>query len=172
MQPTRTPASMALAITTIRSAVAATDPASIPLPHRAPEPLYRVLPAELLAALTVLRDGVYCPGVALDDTDVTTDGRSITLTAWSVRELSNWYDAHRPRCGSAGVRGRDGGGLEWTLALGEVIPGVRLYVWTESGEGEVLPDTALVRALCPEQARLRRLREREAANAIRMGWVA
>jgi hypothetical protein len=112
----------------------------------------------VMAGLNVLRDRVQFPGVALGEVEFGADGRSVTLTAWSVRELSNWYDALRSRA-SAGVSSRqerraDGwlyglGGLEWVLCLGEVVPGVRVYVVTDSGEGELLPDTALVRALCP-----------------------
>jgi hypothetical protein len=112
----------------------------------------------VMAGLVELRARVQFPGVALGEAEFGADGRSVTLTAWSVRELSNWYDALRGRC-EAGVSSRqerraDGqlyglGGMEWELCLGEVVPGVRVYVMTVSGEGEVLPDTALVRALCP-----------------------
>jgi hypothetical protein len=114
----------------------------------------------VMAGLAELRDRVQFPGVNLAEAEFSADGRSVTLTAWSVRELSNWYDAHRCRA-SASVSGRDErradgqlyalGGLDWVLSLGDVpgVPGVSVTVWTESGEDEVLPDTALVRAMCP-----------------------
>jgi hypothetical protein len=141
------------------------DPAAFRPASEVPQPMVS-LPVLLhldrvMSGLSELRSRVQFPGVALGEAEFGADGRSVTLTAWSVRELSNWYDALRDRC-QAGVSSRqerraDGqlyglGGMEWELCLGEVVPGVRVYVESESGEFEVLPDTALVRALCPWMA--------------------
>ncbi|MGW1174591.1 hypothetical protein ACWD4P_12825 [Kitasatospora sp. NPDC002543] len=156
--------------TIIRSAVAAVSPSSIPLPRWTREELAPVLSPEVLAQLVVLRDAVHSPGVALDASDVAVSGRTVTLTAWSIRELSSWFTSY-PTAGVA-VSSRPGGGLVWQLHLGQVVPGVSLTVGTESAEDETLPDTALVRAMFPAEARLRAIREREAAAARRMGWVA
>jgi hypothetical protein len=111
---------------------------------------------EGLAALVARVPGA---GVVVSEADVSRDGREVTLTVGSVCALSAWFDVFGSR--SVGVTGRserrgDGrlyglGGLAWFVALPELqgLPGVRVYVVSESGEGELLPDTALVRALCP-----------------------
>ncbi len=119
---------------------------------------------ELRAGLAAVAARVPGAGVMLSEAEVSPDGREVTLTVWSVRELSTWYDVLGFR--SAGVTGRserrgDGqlyglGGLAWQVALPELVelPGVRVMLESESGERETLPDTALVRAMCPWAARL------------------
>lgn len=120
------------------------------------------------------------PGVV--SVSVSPDGRKVGLRVDSVAALSAWRDRYGLR--SAAVSSRqelraDGrwyglGGLSWLLVLPPLVelPGVSVSLSTVSAEDEVLPDTALVRAMCPESARVRRIREREAAAAARMGWVA
>jgi copper chaperone CopZ len=120
------------------------------------------------------------PGVV--SVSVSPDGREVDLQVDSVASLSEWRDVFGLR--SAGVSQRvecraDGrmyslGGLTWWLMLPPLVevPGVTVALSTVSAEDEVLPDTALVRAMCPEPVRVRRIREREAAAARRMGWVA
>ncbi len=95
-------------------------------------------------------------GVSLDDMQFSADGRSVTLLAWSVRELDAWYQASgggasltvSSRQRVEGSRSFGRGGLDWTLGLGR-IPG-RLDTWlsvmTETVEDEVLPDLLVVRA--------------------------
>lgn len=138
-------------------------------------PATRALVAEfeLRAGLAALVARVPNAGVVLSEAAVSPDGSAVTLDVWSVRELSTWYDVVGWR--SAGVTGRherrvDGqlyslGGLAWQVALPELVelPGVRVMLESESGESEVLPDTALVRALCPWAARLQAVAAREAA---------
>lgn len=111
---------------------------------------------EGLAALVARVPGA---GVVPEEADISRDGREVTLAVWSVRELSNWFDVAGSR--SVAVSGRQErrsngqlyglGGLLWQVTLPELreLPGVRVRLWSESGEDEVLPDTALVRALCP-----------------------
>lgn len=126
----------------------------------------------VMAGLVELRSRVQFPGVALVEAEFGADGRSVTLTAWSVRELSNWYDAVTPRATVVGGRYEERGGrqfalggLDWELHLDDLpgVPGVRVYVRTDSAEGEPLPDTALVRAMCPWEASRREVAAREAA---------
>jgi hypothetical protein len=128
---------------------------------------------ELRAGLAALVARVPGAGVMLSEAEVSPDGRAVALTVWSVRELSTWYDVLGFR--SAGVTGRherrgDGqlyglGGLAWQVALPELaeLPGVRVLLESESGEHEVLPDTALVRAMCPWELRLQAAAGRQVA---------
>jgi len=115
--------------------------------------------APVREGLAVLVARVPRAGVVLDEADISRDGREVTLAVWSVQELSNWFDLVGSRSGAVSGRQErrsDGGlyglgGLLWQVTLPELreLPGVRVRLWTESGEDEVLPDTALVRALCP-----------------------
>lgn len=130
---------------------------------------------ELRAGLAAVVARVPGAGVVPSEAEVSPDGLSVTLTVWSVRELSNWYDVVGYR--SAGVTGRserrgDGqlyglGGLAWQVALPELpeLPGVRVVLKSESGEYERLPDTALVRAMCQWELRLQVAAAAEVAAA-------
>ncbi|MGA5820913.1 hypothetical protein ACPC54_23970 [Kitasatospora sp. NPDC094028] len=136
--------------------------------------------AAMHAELAVLAARV--PDAGVSEVSVSLDGTRVELAVRSVTDLSAWYDALR--CGSASVASRgerrvDGqlyglGGLHWQVLLPALVelPGVQVALTAESGEFEELPDTRLVRHLCPAEARLRAIRMREAANARRMGWVA
>jgi hypothetical protein len=99
----------------------------------------------------------------LDMTMRRVGGRTVVdVFAWSIHELSNWFDVYpgaglavSSRAVPAGSGFRGLGGLDWALMLGEVLPGVHLSIVTESLEDEELPDTALVRAagFAPRRAR-------------------
>ncbi|MFI2610650.1 hypothetical protein [Kitasatospora sp. NPDC018619] len=111
----------------------------------------------VLAGIAVLarRSGVPAPTDA--DVEFAADRRRVTLTARSISELSAWYAAVSPRGVAVGgqyetsaadrlyVRGR----LDWVLSYGPVpgAPGIDLYVVAASEAR--LPDTELVRAMCP-----------------------
>ncbi len=143
------------------------------LPGWSPATRQLVEEFELRAGLAALVARVPGAGVVLSEAAVSPDGREVTLDVWSVRELSTWYDVVGFR--SAGVTGRQGlrgdgrlynvGGLAWQVVLPELpeLPGVRVVLESESGEVEVLPDTALVRAMCPWELRLQAVAAREVA---------
>ncbi|MFB7617792.1 hypothetical protein [Kitasatospora sp. NPDC056181] len=114
----------------------------------------------VLAGIAVLRGRTGLPAVDLAAAvDFAADGRRVTLRAANVQELSAWYEALTPHGTAVGgqYEARPGGalttrgGLSWVLSYGPIpgVPAVHLSVVTESGETESLPDTALVRAMCP-----------------------
>ncbi|MFD5081896.1 hypothetical protein ACFWOG_04540 [Kitasatospora sp. NPDC058406] len=156
MEPTRTPAGF--------------PPAPTPV-----VPLRTVL-----AGLAVLRTRAGLPAQPVDTVEIAPDGRRVTVTA-SIAELSTWYDTTKPPGVAVGGRHEprpDGqiyatGGLDWVLSLGQLpgCPGVTLSVVGTSAADEILPDTALVREMYPQAVR-RQHQTREAADVLRMGWVA
>ncbi|MFJ5070194.1 hypothetical protein ACIQC7_27675 [Kitasatospora sp. NPDC088556] len=112
------------------------------------------------------------PGGSVTDVDVSPDGRVVSLQVASVAALSAWFDlAGRA---SGGTASRELGGLSWFVRLAPLVelPGVRVELTTVSGEFEVLPRTALVRAMCPWMPRLWAIQDREAAAAARVGVAA
>ncbi|MEV8324612.1 hypothetical protein [Kitasatospora sp. NPDC056731] len=147
------------------------------LPSWSPQTRQLVAEYQVQQGLRALIARVPNPGVTLNEATVSPDGSEVELTVRSVRELSSWYEVV-PRA-TASAAGRcerrvDGqlyalGGMQWRVSLPEVadLPGVRVTLWAESGELEELPDTTLVRHLCPWEARRRAIREREAAAARR-----
>ncbi|WP_224275749.1 hypothetical protein [Streptomyces sp. LS1784] len=120
-------------------------------------PLPAVPIRTVLAGIAVLARRAGQPAPAAEDVEVAADQRRITLTVTSVSELSAWYAAVRPRGVAVGgqyeartnnrlyVRGR----LDWVLSYGQIpgAPGIDLYVVAASESR--LPDTALVRDMCP-----------------------
>ncbi|MFI9304821.1 hypothetical protein ACIG0C_36415 [Kitasatospora aureofaciens] len=134
-------------------------PAGIP-----PAPRLTIPARTVLAGIAVLcgRAGLAAP--AADTVEFAADGCRVTLTAASISELSAWYDALSPRGVAVGGRyetGADGellilGGLDWVLSVGQVpgCPGIQLSVIAETTAFEVLPDTELVRSMCPWAVRL------------------
>ncbi|MFJ9771135.1 hypothetical protein ACIRVF_07820 [Kitasatospora sp. NPDC101157] len=122
------------------------------------------------------------PNAVVTEAVVSPDRSAVDLSVASVADLSVWYDTIPQAVTSAASRCErriDGqlyalGGMQWKVSWSELagLPGVRLTVSALSGENEELPDTQLVRHLCPYEARLRQIRVREAAVALQMGWVA
>ncbi|MEU4296442.1 hypothetical protein [Kitasatospora aureofaciens] len=122
------------------------------------------------------------PNTVVTETVVSPDRSTVDLSVRSVADLGVWYDTI-PR-GDASAASRcerrvDGqlyalGEMQWKVSWPELagLPGVRVTVSALSRENEELPDTLLVRHVCPQEARLREIRLREAAVARRMGWVA
>jgi hypothetical protein len=104
--------------------------------------------------------------------DVSRDGRRVVLQVESVAALSVWYDLAGRAAGAAASRA--GGGMAWRLELPALaeLPGVHVELTTVSGEFEVLPRTALVRALCEWMPRLWAIEDREAAAAARLEVAA
>ncbi|MEU1284967.1 hypothetical protein [Kitasatospora sp. NPDC005856] len=102
------------------------------------------------------------PGSVLD-VNVAADGRTVGLQVASVAALSVWFDL--VGWASGAVSSRDGGGLAWHVRLPMLpgLPGVRVELTAVSGEFEVLPRTALVRAMCPWMPQRWALEDREAA---------
>ncbi|MFF2954297.1 hypothetical protein ACFVVU_23505 [Kitasatospora sp. NPDC057965] len=112
----------------------------------------------VLAGIAVLRQAAGLSAQPADAIALDLSGRRVTVTAASIGELSAWYVVVTPRSavvGGRAGRGADGlplplGGLQWVLAYGiPGCPGVELSVVAETSGGELLPDTALVRALYP-----------------------
>ncbi|MFD0404982.1 hypothetical protein [Kitasatospora sp. NPDC127116] len=111
----------------------------------------------VLAGISVLARRAGQPAPAAENVELAADQRRVTVTARSIAELSAWYAAVRPRGVAVGgqyearaadrlyVRGR----LDWVLSYGQIpgAPGVDLYVVAASESR--LPDTELVRAMCP-----------------------
>jgi hypothetical protein len=104
--------------------------------------------------------------------DVSLDGRKVFLQVESVAALSVWYDLAGRADGA--VSSRAGGGMAWRLELPPLahLPGVRVELTAVSSEFEVLPRTALVRALCEWMPRLWAIEDREAAAAARLEVAA
>ncbi|OKJ06799.1 hypothetical protein [Kitasatospora sp. CB01950] len=159
------------------SPFAGPDPATIPtgtLPLTA-----RIV--GIMAGVQALYDQVATPGVQLHEAHLAADGLSVTLTVDSIEALSSWYAAY-PRCSvsmsSRQVRGEDGhlyglGGLDWMLGLGPIRGGgVRVFVRTVTVEQQVLPDTALVRAMFPARLRVQEAQAREIAHHAHRPGVA
>jgi hypothetical protein len=112
-------------------------------------------------------------GGGVESVDVSPDGRVVSLQVADVAALSAWYDLAGRAAGAAASRA--GGGMAWRLELPPLaeLPGVRVELATVSSEFEVLPRTALVRALCEWMPRLWAIEDREAAAAAaRLGWAA
>ncbi|GAA2112624.1 hypothetical protein GCM10009759_55560 [Kitasatospora saccharophila] len=156
------------------SPFAGPDPATVPTVARPTTPILAIM-----AGLQRLYDQVAIPGVLLHEAVLSADGLSVELRVSGIAALSSWYDAHPRSSVSMGSRPGPGeteevrGGLYWLLSLGQVTDGVRAYATTVTAEFEVLPDTALVRALCPWEARLRAVQAREiAAHAAKPGVAA
>ncbi|MFD4394709.1 hypothetical protein [Kitasatospora sp. NPDC058478] len=105
------------------------------------------------------------PGAGVESVDISPNGRVVSLQVASVVSLSAWYDlAGRA---SGGTASRETGGLSWFVRLPPFIelPDVRVELTTVSGEFEVLPRSALVRAMCPWMSRRWAVQDREAAAA-------
>lgn len=111
------------------------------------------------------------PG-SVTDVDVSPDGQTVSLQVVGVAALSAWHELVGRSSGA--VAQRDCGGLAWFLRLPPlaVLPGVRVELTTVSSEFEVLPRTALVRALCEWMPRRWALEDREAAAAARLEVAA
>ncbi|MFF1792628.1 hypothetical protein ACFVXQ_00045 [Kitasatospora sp. NPDC058263] len=122
-----------------------------------PAPALAVPIRTVLAGIAVLRQRAGLPAQPADA--IALGGRHVTVTADSIGELAAWYAAAAPSSAVVGgrdERGPDGltrpyGGLRWVLAYGQIpgCPGVQLSVVAETSGHELLPDTALVRALYP-----------------------
>ncbi|MFJ9448216.1 hypothetical protein ACIRRH_41330 [Kitasatospora sp. NPDC101235] len=102
------------------------------------------------------------PG-SVESVDVSPDGRLVSLQVASVAALSAWSDLFGRASG--GTSSRNGGGMAWFLGLPPLaeLPGMRVELTAVSGEFEVLPRTALVRAMCPWMPRRWAIEDREAA---------
>ncbi|MQS14477.1 hypothetical protein F7Q99_19965 [Streptomyces kaniharaensis] len=109
---------------------------------------------------------------SVTDVGVSPDGRVVRLQVASVTALSAWHDLVGRASG--GVASRDVGGLSWFVDLPPLVelPGVRVELTAVSGEFEVLPRSALVRAMCPWMPRLWEIEDREAAAAARLEVAA
>ena len=148
------------------SPFAGPDPATVPTVAHRPTPVLAIM-----SGLQRLYDQVAVPGVLLHEAQLSDDGSSVELRVSGIAALSSWYDAH-PRSSvsmsSRAERGADGqlyglGGAYWLLGLGRIADGVRVYVTAMTDEEQVLPDSALVRAMCPWEARRRAVQAREIA---------
>ncbi|MFE6500715.1 hypothetical protein [Kitasatospora sp. NPDC057738] len=101
------------------------------------------------------------PGSVLD-VNVSSDGRAVSVQVVDVAALSIWFDLFGRAAG--GTSSRDGGGMAWHVRLTvPELPGVRIELTAVSGEFEVLPRTALVRAMCPWMPHRWAVEDREAA---------
>ncbi|MGW2371775.1 hypothetical protein [Kitasatospora sp. NPDC001683] len=115
------------------------------------------------------------PNSTVTDTAISADRSTVELCVRTVDDLSVWYDSIPKATASAASRCERRvdnqlyalGGMQWKVFLPALadLPGVRVTVSTQSGENEELPDTRLVRHMCPWEARLRAIRIREAAVA-------
>lgn len=150
------------------SPFAGPTPTTIPTVTHTPTPI-----VPIMAGLQRLYDQVAVPGVLLHEAQLSDSGTEVELRVSGIVALSSWYDAHPHSSMSMGSRPGPGeteearGGLYWLVSLGWAAPGVRAYVTAVTGEGEVLPDTALVRRMCPWEARLRAVQAREIAAHVK-----
>ncbi|MBV6697491.1 hypothetical protein KV557_10175 [Kitasatospora aureofaciens] len=101
----------------------------VDLPAWSPQTERLVAEYRLREGLRALVARVEFPGVDVAEAVVSPDGSEVELTVWSVRHLSNWYDAVSRASASAGGRCErriDGqlyalGGLRWQVSLPEVL---------------------------------------------------